>query len=346
MQKSIMSYFKGSFAFTAAAVVICYFLGGVPAAVIAMILGVLETSLSVDNAVVNAKILKDMDAIWKKRFLTWGMVIAVFGMRIVFPILIVWLTSPMSFMESLVLPFKDAKMYAEAVTAAHISIAGFGGTFLLMVFLSFFMDGDKEEHWVPGFEKGLAWFSIKKDNPSIILNLSYLAVFAAFIVGGIAMFLHNPAEHTQFVHSAFWGGVTYVAVQLLGEFFEEPDAGVSAAKAGLASFMYLEVLDASFSFDGVIGAFALSNNIIIIALGLGIGAMFVRSLTILMVDKDTLGQFKYLEHGAFWSIGVLAACMFIGTFQHITEVVVGLSAAAILAAAIVHSVIEQKREAA
>lgn len=342
MQKSIWSYFTGSAAFTFAAVAICYMVGGLPAATIALILGVLEVSLSVDNAVVNAAVLKDMDAVWKKRFLTWGMVIAVFGMRIVFPILIVWTTSAMGFTESVMLPFQDANKYAAAVTAAHVSIAGFGGTFLLMVFLSFFMDGDKEEHWIPGFEKGLAIFSV--DSESIVKQLFTLSVYTGGIVSAFAWFIDDRAVQHTFLTAAFWGLVTYIGVQLLGAYFESRNAAVGVAKTGFGAFMYLEILDASFSFDGVIGAFALSNNIIIIALGLGIGAMFVRSLTIVMVDKDTLGTFKYLEHGAFWSIGVLAACMFTGTFVHIPEVAVGLSAAAILVIAVIHSMIENKRE--
>src|SRR3546814_6497104 len=91
------------------------------------------------------------------------------------------------------------------------------------------------------------------------------------------------------------------------------------AKAGFGAFLYLEVLDASFSFDGVIGAFALSNNLFIIAIGLGIGAMFVRSMTIFLVKQGTLSEYRYLEHGAFYAIIALAAIMYINTFQHRSE---------------------------
>lgn len=341
--QNIMKYFKGSFLFTAIAIILCYMAAGIPGAIMAMILGVLETSLSVDNAVVNSKILKNMDEVWKRRFLTWGMLIAVFGMRIVFPILIVWATSSMGLIESVVLPFKDPVQYAATLTAAHISIAGFGGTFLLMVFLSFFLDGDKEEHWIPGFEHGLAWFSVKTN--SIFVSLAVLTTFTAAIVYYASTHITNPVDVHTFLMTSMYGAVTYIGVQLFGELFEAPEAGVTIAKTGFAGFLYLEILDASFSFDGVIGAFAVTNNIIIIALGLGIGAMFVRSLTIMMVDKDTLGTFKYLEHGAFWSIGVLAACMFVGTFHHVSEIFTGLSAAAILALAMLHSIHENRKAA-
>src|SRR3546814_10825692 len=110
------------------------------------------------------------------------------------------------------------------------------------------------------------------------------------------------------------------------------------AKAGFGAFLYREVLDASFSFDGVIGAFALSNNLFIIAIGLGIGAMFVRSMTIFLVRQGTLSEYRYLEHGAFYAIIALAAIMYINTFQHIPEVVTGLIGAVLIGIAFWSSV--------
>src|SRR3546814_12774845 len=82
-------------------------------------------------------------------------------------------------------------------------------------------------------------------------------------------------------------------------------------RSGFGGFLYLNILDASFSFDGVIGAFALSNNMIVIALGLSVGAMFVRSMTIHLVQKGTLSQYRYLEHGAFWAIIALGGIMLV-----------------------------------
>jgi hypothetical protein len=98
----------------------------------------------------------------------------------------------------------------------------------------------------------------------------------------------------------------------------------------MGMFLYLEVLDASFSFDGVVGAFAITNNLFIIMIGLGIGAMFVRSLTIMLVEKGTLSEFRYLEHGAFYAIGILAIIMFANTIFHIPEVITGLIGAAFI----------------
>ncbi len=116
------------------------------------------------------------------------------------------------------------------------------------------------------------------------------------------------------------------------------DWPVMTAKSGAASFLYLEVLDASFSLDGVIGAFALTNNLFVIALGLGIGAMFVRSFTIMLVDKWTLTEYRYLEHGAFWAILALASLMLVGSLTHIPEVFTGLIGALLIGLSVISSV--------
>ena len=118
------------------------------------------------------------------------------------------------------------------------------------------------------------------------------------------------------------------------------------AKGGLGAFLYLQVLDASFSFDGVIGAFALSSNLFIIALGLGIGAMFVRSMTIMLVEKGTLAEYRYLEHGAFYAILALAAIMLLAVRFHIPETITGLIGAGLIGLSFVASTRANKRDAA
>lgn len=333
--KSNLSYYKGSFIFTLLCLVLAYAFAGIQGAVLALVLSILETSVSLDNAVVNAKVLESMDAVWRRRFLTWGMVFSVFFVRVLFPILIVWSTSSLSLWQSFALPFEDAAKYAETVQAAHISIAGYGGAFLLMVFLGFFMDQEKEHHWLPGVENLLAKLG------GMTQNSTYPALVVAMVTLASVTLALPGHEQATFVMSAFWGVLTWLAVHLLGVVLEG-DGNAAAAKVGFGSFIYLNILDASFSFDGVIGAFAVSNNIIVIAAGLGAGAMFVRSMTIHMVDKGTLGELKFLEHGAFWSIGALAAMMFIGINVHIPEILTGLSAAAILGVAVAHSMIQKR----
>jgi hypothetical protein len=334
----ILKYYKGSFFLTSFCMAFAYGFAGIQGAVLALVLSILEVSVSLDNAVVNAKILQDMNQKWRKRFLTWGMAFSVFFVRILFPILIVWFTSALTLYESFALPFQDANKYATTVQAAHISIAGYGGAFLLMVFLAFFIDQEKRHHWLPGVERLMAKFG------GVSTNSTYPALaIAGAILAGITILLPQ-AVALKFAESAAWGIGTWVAVHLLGVMLEG-DGNAVAAKSGLGAFLYLNVLDASFSFDGVIGAFAVSNNIVIISAGLASGAMFVRSMTIHMVDKGTLGTLKFLEHGAFWSIGILAAMMFIGTVVHIPEILTGLAAAAVLAIAVVHSWIHLKRPA-
>lgn len=334
----MLKYFGLSYAFTAIAVLAGYLFGGWKAAGIIVILGILETSLSFDNAVMNASVLKNWDKKWRDRFITWGIPIAVFGMRVFFPLLIVGIIGKMGLGDALDLAWNRPDEYARILTSAHIQVAAFGGTFLLMVFLKFFLDANKEEHWLTFLEHPLA----------------KMARFTeVFVLGVLAAFTMNLPEAQQgpFLLAGVIGLASYLLVAVLGDAFggEGEDAGNDAAahviKQGWGGFLYLELVDASFSFDGVIAAFALSNNIIIIALGLGIGAMFVRSMTIMLVEKDTMSKFRYLEHGAFWAIGALAFIMFVSVKQHIPEVVTGLIGAGAIAAAIWSSVRANRRDA-
>ncbi|MGR8933139.1 MAG: DUF475 domain-containing protein [Gammaproteobacteria bacterium] len=330
--KTLMRYFSGSFLFTLVAIILAYIIAGSVGAFTAAILGVLETSLSFDNAVVNATVLKDMDHQWRRRFLTWGILVAVFGMRVVFPLLIVSVVANISPYAALMMAVQTPQLYADTLSSAHISIAAFGGAFLLMVFFKFFLDAEKDVHWIAVIEHPLTRLG-KIEAVEIALTLLSLYAMSKIL----------PSEEAlPFMISGIMGVVTYVFSDGLGALLEtdEEAEGVNrVVKSGIASFMYLELLDASFSFDGVIGAFALTNSIFLIALGLGIGAVFVRSLTLMLVDKGTLETFRYLEHGAFYAIGSLAAIMFIGTVHEIPEVVTGLIGATFIGIALLSSVL-------
>lgn len=332
----MFKYYKASAIFTVVAIAICGWFGGIQGALIAAVLGLLEVSVSLDNAVVNAKILKDMDQKWKQRFLTWGMLFSVFAVRFLFPILIVWATSSLTLGQSFALPFQDAHHYAETVQAAHTKIAGYGGAFLLMVFLAYFMGHEKEHNWIPGIERAFQWFAAGGMFSMGLFGMATLYVVSVLVV---------PFEHmAEFQMAAIAGVGTWVAVHGLQVWLESKNQPGMAAN-GFGMFVYLNVLDASFSFDGVIGAFAISDQIVIVTMGLAIGAMFVRSMTIHMVDAGTLGSLKYLEHGAFWSIGALAALMFAGTRFEIHEILTGAIAAGILAVAVGHSMLVKKEPA-
>ncbi|MFL0356775.1 DUF475 domain-containing protein [Erythrobacter sp. GH1-10] len=291
---------------------------------IVFVLSILEVSLSFDNAVVNATVLREMDPVWQQRFLTIGILIAVFGMRIVFPIAIVSIAAQIGPWEAVQLSLGDPEEYERLVSAAHIGIAGFGGAFLAMVGLTFFFDEGKDIHWISVIERGANRFS---SIPAMEIG------FVLALVYGVSTIL-EPDEALTFLTAGILGLLTYIAVHALGEIIEQGEARKKAAgevvKSGLGGFLYLEVLDASFSFDGVIGAFALSNNMVVIAIGLSIGAMFVRSMTIHLVRAGTLSQFRYLEHGAFWAIIVLGVIMLVSAKYHIPETFTGLIGAILI----------------
>jgi hypothetical protein len=296
---------------------------------ICIVLGILEVSLSFDNAVVNATVLKDMDPVWQRRFLTWGILIAVFGMRVIFPIIIVAIAGSLGPIAAVSLALNEPDRYAAIVSEAHVGIMGFGGAFLMLVGLKFFFDSDKEHDWIALLEAPLRKFASLE---AIEIIVVLLALF------GVSTQLPLDEAHT-FLVSGVMGIAVFFAVEWIGHVLEAPEGAVEGVqRAGLASFLYLEVLDASFSFDGVIGAFALSNNLIVIALGLGIGAMFVRSMTIALVRQGTLSQFRFLEHGAFWAILALASIMFASVLYEIPEVVTGLVGALLIGLSVWSSV--------
>ena len=332
----MFKYYGSSYIFTAIAVVLGYLIGGWPAVGIVLILGLLETSLSFDNAVVNASVLKNWDEKWRKRFLVWGLPIAVFGMRLVFPLAIVAITTGLGPIESLQLAVDDPKRYEEIIKSVYHEIAPFGGVFLLMVFLDFFLQEEKEHHWIPFIEEPLS-------------KLGRLGVEAVIALGAVLAATHYmpEAQKLEFLTAGVWGLITYVIAQSVGTLATGgEDVGTKIIKQGAGGFLYLELLDASFSFDGVIAAFALTNNIWIMMIGLAVGAFFVRSFTLHLVYKGTLAQYRYLEHGAFWAIGVLATIMFLHAVGvHVPELVTGGLGALAIGAALWSSIRANKAEA-
>jgi uncharacterized protein len=299
---------------------------------IVIVLAVLEVSLSFDNAVVNATVLEDMDEVWRQRFLTWGMIFAVYGMYIFFPLAIVMVAAGLGPVETIRLSLSDPQQYERIVSSAHVGIAGFGGAFLSMVGLKFFFDADKEVHWIAVIEARLARFSAL---PAVEIALLLMALW------GISASLPG-SEALTFLTSGLLGIIAFIAVDALGTALELREARLklmgAVVRSGLGGFIYLNVLDASFSFDAVIGAFALSNNMVVIALGLSIGAMFVRSMTLLLVRRGTLSEYRFLEHGAFWAIIALGAIMLVSARIHVPESITGLIGAVLIGASLWWSV--------
>ena len=345
--QTILKYYKSSILLSLVGAVAAfgighYYSGTVSGALSALflmaVLSVLEISLSFDNAVVNAIVLKKMTPLWQHRFLTWGVLIAVFGMRLVFPLLLVGVMAHINPIEALFMAAQRPDEYAQIMLSAHVSIAAYGGAFLLMVALKYFFEEGKEVHWIGIIERPISKLG-RMEAIEIAITLISLYVFSRVQV---------EHEKMNFLICGIWGVVTYVAVDGIGAFLHTPDETqqLDLNKASLGMFLYLEVLDASFSFDGVVGAFAVTNNLFIIMIGLGVGAMFVRSLTIMLVEKGTLNEFRYLEHGAFYAIGILAFIMFAGTIRHIPEVITGLLGAAFIVMSLISSIGYNKKHAA
>jgi uncharacterized protein len=367
----ILRTFGWSFVVTIVCLVGAFVLGGPTALALVAILSVLEISLSFDNAVVNATILVRMNAFWQKMFLSVGIIIAVFGMRLVFPLVIVGVTAKLNPVEAVRLALDGGSIdepgtYAYLLHAAHPSIAAFGGMFLFMLFLDFIFE-DRDIRWLTWIERPLAKIG-KLDQLSVVVALAALTASAE-------LFAENVG--TVMVSGAL-GIITYLLVNGLGELFEAeghvtppdddeltgihgdaeqvdeslrdvaPEPARSPSVVGVAGraafflFLYLEALDASFSFDGVIGAFAITQDIFIIATGLGVGAMYIRSLTVYLVRKGTLSDYVYLEHGAHWAIGALAVILLVTIRHEVPEVVTGLVGVGFIGAAFVSSLIRNR----
>jgi len=314
--------------------------GALTAIGIAAILGVMEVSLSFDNAVVNASVLKTWDPFWQKLFLGLGIVIAVFGMRLLFPLVIVAMAADIGLTDVWHLALNNPTEYSRHLTEHHAEVAAFGGMFLLLVFLNFLLDDEKELHWLGHIEQKLGALG----------KVSSISVMVAIGTLMASLQLVDPARQMVVLMSGLWGILIYVGVDMISNLLEKEEEGAGnvgdlVKRGGIGAFLYLEVLDASFSFDGVIGAFAITTDVVVIMLGLAIGAMFVRSLTVYLVKKGTLDEFVYLEHGAHYAIGILALIMLASMKFHIPELFTGLVGVAFIVASLYSSVRHKKQQA-
>jgi hypothetical protein len=302
---------------TVIGLIVAFYYYGIAGVSVAAILAILEISLSFDNAIINAAILKDMETKWRQRFLTWGILVAVFGMRLVFPIGLVSCVTDLNPIEVLDLAIKKPDQYAMYLDSANASISAFGGMFLLMVFLGFILNHKRDIHWLGVLERKIGQIG----------NLESIEVIAALLI--LVTFQSMAPHYLQ--HTILIAGIaglaTYVVIHSLTEFmnnyYRSTFHGKAIKHAGIMSFVYIEILDASFSFDGVMGAFAISKDIFIIMIGLAIGAYFVRSLTLLLVHRKTLDNYIYLEHGAHYAMGALAVMMLVNIVYHIQDIYIG-----------------------
>lgn len=336
----MLRIFGGSVLASLAVLVAALVLGGPRNALLVAVLAVLEISLSFDNAVINASVLRRMSTAWQRLFLTLGVIVAVFGMRLIFPILLVSVTAHLSPAAVTDLALHDGAGYGRQLAEAHSAIAAFGGTFLLMIFLDFLI-ADREIRWLRWIEVPLARAG-RLPAFSVVLTLGSLL--------GLSASVSAPNERTVLV-AGVAGLVTYLLVHGVSDLVAPQESDPTArraalpatGKAALALFCYLEVLDASFSFDGVIGAFAISSDVLVIAAGLGIGALFIRSLTVWLVRHGTLEEYVFLEHGAHYALGALAVILGLSIEHEIPELVTGLIGAGFIALAYGSSLRRRRR---
>jgi hypothetical protein len=277
---------------------------GVAALFTVIVLTLLEVTFSADNAVVNSKVLGTLSPFWQKLFLTVGIVLAVFVVRFVMPIFIVMMTAHLGFGDVLKLALDNPHEYGEALELAAPFINAFGGTFLLMIALGFFLNYEKEQHWIGWLERRLGKLGQFDNITTFLMLVASLLVYVTV----------DPDYHSVVLVSSILAMALHIGLDLLDAAISRKQGrkigpAIKTGLAGFASFMYLQVLDASFSLDGVIGAFAITNSVILIMAGLGAGAVWVRSMTVHLVKSGALAKYVFLEHGAHWAIGFLGAVM-------------------------------------
>lgn len=331
----IKHYWSALF-FAAAAVACGYALGGFSGAWVVTVLGVLEISLSFDNAVVNASILQNWSPAWRKRFITWGMPVAVFGMRFLFPLIIVAIIAGIGPIQAFTLAMKNPAEYSRILSSSHYEIAAYGGAFLFMIFFKYFIDEEKKLHWIGFVERRMAL-------------LGKLEAIQVGLVLGVLIFTSHflpPQEQFSFIIAGLCGLITFILADALGTLVGGGDDEVAGkiVKEGVMGILYLELLDASFSFDGVMGAFAISDNILVISLGLGIGAMFVRSITLHLVESGKLAEYRFLEHSAFWAIGALATITLVSVRHEIPDVVTGFIGGTLVGLGLLSSIVANRKD--
>ncbi|MCA9328025.1 DUF475 domain-containing protein [Candidatus Saccharibacteria bacterium] len=314
--------------------------GGISLLWLYIILVLLEVTFSFDNAVINSRILARLSPLWQTLFLTIGIFFAVFVVRFLFPIIIVMLSTGLGGAHVVDLALNHPNDYAHELEKAGPSIEAFGGTFLLMIGLYYFVDRQKDIHWFTWLETMLSKAG----------KVRFLKLITMLVVATVMYFTVEKDVQQAVLVSSLLGIALHVGLESVSSFFEKRQPSGKSKKivqqvgwAAFASFMYLQVLDASFSLDGVIGAFAITNSVLLIMAGLGAGALWVRSLTVYLVRNGTLAKYRYLEHGAHWAILALGLVM-IAKLYHVElpEYITGSLGLVFIVTAVVSSLIEKR----
>jgi hypothetical protein len=258
-----------------------------------------EIITSIDNAIINAEVLSTMGERAKRWFLTWGLLIAVFAIRGLLPWLIVWMsTSSLGPIGALTATFSSDPLVLAAVEqSAPILFMG-GGTFLIFLFL----------HWLFLESKN---FGLRGERYIATKGVWFFAIVSLLLTALVWFGL----EKSPFIaFGAVVGSTTFFIVHGFRQNAEEAEKKMlqSSGMSDVSKVFYLEVIDATFSIDGVIGAFAFTMSVPLILIGNGIGAFVVRELTIRNVD--TIKNYRYLKNGAMYSICFLGIIMILDSF--------------------------------
>ncbi len=261
-------------------------------------LALFETVSSLDNAIINAEVLRTMGQKARRWFLSWGFFLAVIVVRGVLPWVVVWVAAPsLGPLGALTATFSnDPRVSAALESAAPILLIS-GGTFLILLFCHWlFME---EKHYGLPHERAIhslgAWFYTVASVVVLLLSIFAAKIDVLMVLGVVV------------------GSTVFFITHGFKTFAEEQEA--SLAKGGMsdvAKLLYLEVIDATFSIDGVLGAFAFTLSVPIILLGNGLGALVVRQLTVKNISR--IRDLKYIKNGAMYSIAVLGVVMVIDAF--------------------------------
>ncbi|MBI4009858.1 MAG: DUF475 domain-containing protein [Candidatus Aenigmarchaeota archaeon] len=269
-------------------------------------LALFEIIISVDNAIINAEVLGTMSRKGRKWFLLWGILIAVFLVRGLLPWIIVWASNPsLGFLGSFTASFSSDPEVAKVIEESSPILLAGGGTFLLFLFFHWLFLEPKH-YGLVGEEfihkKGFWFFAVVSVLLSVIvwqaIKIKPWMAFGA-VIGSTAFFItHGFKENAEQMEKQMLEG--------------------SAEMSDISKIFYLEVIDATFSIDGILGAFAFTFILPVILIGNGIGALVVRQLTVSNIER--VKRYKYLKNGAMYSIFALGSVMVLHSFgAHIPE---------------------------
>jgi len=303
-------------------------------ALILLMLAAFEINVSFDNAAVNATCVKQLSEQWQQYFLRWGILIATFGMRLAVPIAAVSIGGRINPVKAASLAVTDQHQYGAYLALAQRPVMVFGGVFLLQIFTSFIFDADAKN--------GVAWF-VRLESRLERVGERFNPVRLAFVAALVAVVVTATVRSDHLVAgiSGACGIALYTPIGWLSSKLNKPAGRRDlVGREALMVFLYLELQDAMFSFDSAFGGFGYTLDVVLLTLGLGVGAAYVRSMTIYMVKEDTLSKLPYLGHGAYAAIGVLSLSMLSG----VSDLWSGGASMLLIAMAVLRSLYTNRRK--